>query len=193
MITKLRGAVSLTQKLIDYIGNPVTLRLLIEIQEQKRTTAKKLAEAYSDIPQATLYRYLNRMLKDDVLKVVAENKIRGTVEKVYALNMSLQLDREKMNKDESRIEYMQLATQFTMNILREIQEYTAREDIDLATDDSALWSIPLYLTKKEMETVLAEVQEVLTSRFENMPTNERKLHNVSIIISPPKNSSEDSI
>ena len=183
----------MTQKLIDYIGNPVTLRLLIEIQEQKRTTAKKLAEAYSDIPQATLYRYLNRMLKDDVLKVVAENKIRGTVEKVYALNMSLQLDREKMNKDESRIEYMQLATQFTMNILREIQEYTAREDIDLATDDSALWSIPLYLTKKEMETVLAEVQEVLTSRFENMPTNERKLHNVSIIISPPKNSSEDSI
>ena len=171
---------------MDYIGNPVTLRLLIEIHEQKQTTAKKLAESYPDIPQATLYRYLSRMLKDDVLKVVAENKIRGTVEKVYALNMSLRLDRTKLNKDESRNEYMQLATQFAMNILREFQEYTEREDIDIATDGSALWSIPLYMTKKEMDDVLADIQAILTSRFENMPTSERKLRNLNIIISPPK-------
>ncbi|KTD86357.1 hypothetical protein [Paenibacillus etheri] len=38
-----------------------------------------------DIPQATMYRHLNKLLKARILHVVEENKIRGTVEKVYYL------------------------------------------------------------------------------------------------------------
>ena len=186
-----KGGIPIDKKLIDYMGNPVTLRLLIEIHEQEKTTAKKLTESYPDIPQATLYRYLSRMLKDDIIKVVAENKIRGTTEKVYALNMPLRLDREKLNKDKSRKEYMQIATQFTMNILHEFQAYTEQENIDIANDGSALFSIPLYMTKPEMDGLLEELNAVLAKYFENRTTNERQLRKVSIIISPPKKFEED--
>ncbi|MCL2400989.1 MAG: hypothetical protein FWC91_14765 [Defluviitaleaceae bacterium] len=177
----------MAQKLIDYISNPVTFKLLIEMQEQKQTTARKLAKVCSDIPQASLYRYLNRMLNDDIIKVVKENKIRGMVEKVYELNMPLHIDKEKFKNENSREEFLQLVTQITMSILRDFKEYTVKEDFDTAGDGSLLWSIPLYLTKMETDEVLAEVQSVLKSRFDNTPTSERKLRNINIIISPPKN------
>ena len=176
----------MNEKLVGYISNSVTFRLLIEIQEQGQSTAKKLAETYPDIPQATLYRYLNRMLKDDVLKIVEENKIRGTVEKVYALNLSLTLDRDKFEKEHLCKEYLRLFTQFSMDLLRNFQEYTNREDADISADGLAFWSMPLYLTQQELEEMRNEIQGILDSRFANMPTDKRKLRNISVVFGPPK-------
>lgn len=172
---------------MEYMGNPVMLRLLLEIQEQGQTTAKILAETYTDIPQATLYRYLSRMLKDDVIKVVAENKIRGTVEKVYALNFALEINKQDMLKENAGKEYLHIFTQYAMGMLREFQEYTERKDIDITADGSGFWLTPLYLTKKELEEVVAEIRAILNPLLANAPTDARKLRNIGVVITPPKN------
>jgi len=162
-------------------------RILLEIQEQGKTTAKKLTETYTDIPQATLYRYLNRMLKDDVLKIAEENKIRGTVEKVFALNFSLEIDKQDMLKENARTEYLRIFTVFSMGLLREFQDYTARKDIDILNDGSGFWSMPVYLTKKELKNVSIQIQDILKPLYANKPTEKRKLHNIGVVFTPPKN------
>ncbi len=50
----------MTDKLMECFTNPVKCKLLLEIRSQGQTTAKHLAETYTDIPQATLYRNLKK-------------------------------------------------------------------------------------------------------------------------------------
>ena len=176
----------MNEKLMEYLSNPVMCRLLIEIQEQEQVTAKKLAETYTDIPQATLYRYLNRMLNDEVLKIVDENRIRGTIEKVYALNFSLEIDKQDMLKENAGKEYFRIFTQFAMGIMREFQEYTKSSEINIPADGSGFWSTPLYLSNNELEDAAEKIQAVLNPLFKNAPASDRQLRNISVIISPPK-------
>ncbi len=63
------------------LTNPVKCKLFLEIQKCGETTAKHLAETFSDIPPATLYRYLKRITNDKVIKVVNQIQVRGALEK----------------------------------------------------------------------------------------------------------------
>ncbi len=72
----------MNEKLMDCFVNPIKCKLLIEIFSNNRTTAKQLGEKFQDISKATLYRYLNKMLKDDIIKVVEENKIRELLKSI---------------------------------------------------------------------------------------------------------------
>ena len=176
----------MNEKLMECLSNPVMCKLLTEIQEQEQATAKKLAEIYPDIPQATLYRYLSRMLKDDVLKVVEERRIRGTVEKIYALNCTLEINKQDMLKENAGEDYFRIFTQYAMGIMHEFQEYTERSDIDIPADGSGFWSTPLYLSKKEVEEVATKMLDILKPFSANTPTGDRQLHNIGVIITPPK-------
>lgn len=80
----------MTDKLMDCIANPVKCKLLLEIHSQGKTTAKHLADIYHDIPQATLYRHLKKMLSDGILQVTEETQVRGTAEKsMSVMNLSV--------------------------------------------------------------------------------------------------------
>jgi DNA-binding PadR family transcriptional regulator len=173
----------LNVKLSEYLGNPVATRLLFEIHLQGQTTAKKLAEIYADIPQTSLYRYLGRMLKDDILKVVEENKIRGTVEKVYALNVELHME---SITSEMRKNLTHTFSQYMSGFMREFKEYEDRKDIDVSGSNYGFSTIPLYLTDKEFEEMGLAIQAIIQPLLANTSTDGRKLRNVGIIFTPPK-------
>lgn len=65
----------MTDRLMECITNPVKCKLLLEIHSQGKATAKQLADIYTDIPQATLYRHLKKMLSDGILQVVEETQV----------------------------------------------------------------------------------------------------------------------
>ena len=72
----------MTDKLMECITNPVKCKLLLgNIFSGTGKPAKHLSDKYTDIPPATLYRHLKRMLHDGILKVVEETQVRGTVER----------------------------------------------------------------------------------------------------------------
>ena len=79
----------MTDKIMECITNPAKCKLLLEIYSKGQATAKHLSDTFGDIPQATLYRNLKKMLNDGILKVVDETQIRGTVEKSYAPTLIL--------------------------------------------------------------------------------------------------------
>ena len=97
----------MTDRLMECITNPVKCKLLLEIHSQGKATAKQLADIYNDIPQATLYRYLKKMLSDGIIQVVEETPVRGTVEKTYSLAHNINSDMETMVENNSGELYMQ--------------------------------------------------------------------------------------
>lgn len=173
-------------KLLEYVGNPITCRLLFEIESRGRTTTKELGSTYSDIPQTSLYRYLSRMLNDQILEVVEERRVRGMVEKVYALKVRLDIDEKDLAHDDAPERYFALFSQFSVGLLREFEEYTARDDIDIASDGSGFWLTPLYLSDEELDELASEIQALVNTRSTQTPAEGRRLRNLAVVITPPK-------
>ena len=54
------------------ILHPVRFRIIQRFIDGKKRTAKQLAKELKDITQATLYRQLDILVKNDMLKIVKE-------------------------------------------------------------------------------------------------------------------------
>jgi len=176
----------MNEKMAECFANPIKCKLLIEISNKERATAKQLAETYSDITHATLYRHLKKMTADGILKVVEENQIRGTVERVYAVSPDTSLDAKKMVEENNGQAYMMMFTQFMMGLTEEFREYASRPDINILQDGSGFTVAPVYVTTKELEAAIIEIGKIINPLVGNEKTPERDLHNIAIITTPPK-------
>ncbi|MCL1806240.1 MAG: hypothetical protein FWG31_00885 [Oscillospiraceae bacterium] len=183
---EMKGEV-IIENFLSCLSNPINAKLLLEIKERGQTTASQLLAKFSDVPQATLYRRLQKMLGDGHLKIAGENQIRGTVEKVYALNYDLDAEWNKMGNTNDGRTYMRFVTYHTLGILREFMEYTAKEDINIQKDATGLFIAPVYATNEELTETLNKIIEALTELKDNKPDGERRLRNICITITPPKN------
>ena len=73
--------------------NPIRQRIFQYFLLHETGTVKELKKAFSDIPNASLYRHIKILADHAILIVVGENRIRGTVESIYSLNRSaLEID-----------------------------------------------------------------------------------------------------
>jgi hypothetical protein len=126
------------------------------------------------------------MLDDGIIKVVEENQIRGTVEKVYSLGFDYEKSVKKIADENDGETYLQIITQNMLGILHEFQEYTQKPNIDLVGDGSGLSLAPVYATVEELTEALVKIGDILLSLKANQPNGKRKLHNFCIITTPPK-------
>src|SRR3954449_8021597 len=72
-------------KKTELLMHPVRMRILMAVAT-RNLTPLQLAEELVNVPQATLYRHLNKLVQAKILRVVEERPVRGTVEKVYGIN-----------------------------------------------------------------------------------------------------------
>jgi len=68
----------------DVVMHPVRLRIIQQLGSREVTTAD-LRSALPDVPQATLYRHVAALVDADILTVVEERRVRGAVERTFAL------------------------------------------------------------------------------------------------------------
>ncbi len=170
------------KNLMEAMRNPIQSKLLLNFHTGN-LTAKQLLEANKDIPQATIYRHLNKLAKEGIIKVVKENRIRGVVEKVYAFNIELEQNSLEYLTGET---YMNMFTEYMMGFMQEFRAYTAQENIDIANSGSGFSLIPIYATKEELLEVGAKITEILMPLSQNTPSAERLYRNIGIIVTPPK-------
>lgn len=177
----------MTDKLMDCIANPVKCKLLLEIHSQGKTTAKHLADIYHDIPQATLYRHLKKMLSDGILQVTEETQVRGTVEKTYALAFDIGDNMETMLKKNSGELYMQYFMQYIFGFAEQFQEYCQSPDINIKEDMTGFSLSPLYLSDEELTSLITGISGIINKVKNNEPKPGRKLRTIGVIVSPAEN------
>jgi DNA-binding transcriptional ArsR family regulator len=73
-------------KNVELLLHPVRLRIVRAMRVASELTTNELCGRLSDVPKATIYRHVERLLKGGVLKVQSEHKVRGVVERVYRLD-----------------------------------------------------------------------------------------------------------
>ena len=68
---------------VDVLMHPVRMRIMVALAGQQ-LTAQQLMTLLPDIAQATLYRHLSVLTEQQVLEVVEERPVRGTVDEAHA-------------------------------------------------------------------------------------------------------------
>lgn len=169
---------------INGLLNPVRMRIVMMFLDNSLHTIGDIKDSVKDIPSASLYRHINRLLDDDIITVVSEKKKRGAIERTYQLknNPLEQLNRfaTKGSKDDMReVFYM-----FAMTLVMNFNSYVEASDVDFVRDSVGYRSYPLYLSDNENESFLGEFKSLLNKYVKNTPNEERKLRQFSFVYTP---------
>jgi DNA-binding transcriptional ArsR family regulator len=168
----------------DVILHPVRMRI-IQLLINQELTAQQLKEVLHDIPQASLYRNIKKLVEAEVIHVVKEIPIRGTVEKVYSIHdpSKASFGQEELMKL-SKDEHMSIFIKFFANLMGEYDRYLQQDKIDLVADGVTFRQAPLYLSDEEYTGFLKDLVSVVSKVIANKPEKGRRRRTIATIIIP---------
>lgn len=169
---------------IETILHPVRFKIIQKFLDGQSKTVKVLANELKNVPQATLYRQLDTLVKSDVLTITDEIPIRGTVEKVYSLN------RESANisnidlKGLTKEEHLQYFMFFLTQLSGDFETYLQKEDIDYEKDGVGYRQVALHLTDEEFLDFTRDLAKVFSKYLEITSADNRTKRIFSNIVMP---------
>jgi hypothetical protein len=158
----------------DLLLHPVRLRIVQAFLGDRALTTSQLSAELSDVPAASLYRHVARLVTAGVLQVVAERRVRGAIERTYVLRLSAAHigpdEVAAMSADDHRQAFMA----FVAGLLADADRYLAREDIDPLRDGVSYRIAGLWLDDAEYADLLRDLYRVLAPRAANPPGDGRR-------------------
>lgn len=171
-------------KLISGLLNPVRMRILQICLKHDTITTRQIAEMMSDVPIASLYRHINKLSQEHILEVIEENKIRGTIEKVYKLKTNpLTLIHQSVEQG-GKEELFNMFYTFVMSMLSDFQGYIDQDSYHLIEDRVGFRSFALYLSDAEVDEFLKNYRLLIEEAQEKEQSAERRLRKLSLIMMP---------
>lgn len=171
-------------KVLSGLLNPIRMRMMQIVLKNQAATTKMFADDLPNVPPASLYRHINRLVEDGILEVCGENKIRGTIEKVYKLRQNPFQEMESLGTSGHKEEHDNLFYTFAMTLLSDFNNYTSAKDYDLLKDKVGFRSFPLYLNDEECDAFVDAMKGILRDVTDNGPGNGRTLRKFSFTIMP---------
>lgn len=168
----------------DLLLHPVRLRIVQAFLGDRALTTSQLSGELSDVPAASLYRHVARLVSAGVLQVVAERRVRGAVERTYVLRLSTArigiADIDAMSTDE----YRQMFMAYTAALLADFDRYLQRGDVDLLRDGVAFGIEGLWLDDTEFAALMRDLYRVLQPLRANTPKAGRRRRLLASVLLP---------
>lgn len=179
-----RSVQKMAENKADLILHPVRMRLIQCLAGGQKMTTQQIKDHLEDVPQATLYRHLQKLEKAQIIKVVGQNQVRGTVEKIFALEEQDAVISTEELKDMTDDQHMELVTKFVSSMLGDFRRYLDQDKYDLREDGVSFRQVPIYLSDSEYEEMLTKLRKLYYDYIPNQPTPERKRRVFTTIILP---------
>jgi Helix-turn-helix domain len=164
--------------------HPVRLRIVQAFLGDRPLTTAQLSAELSDVPAASLYRHVGRLVRAGVLQVVSERRARGAVERTYMLRVPAATvppdELASMTAEDHRQAFMA----FTAGLLADFDRYLARGDIDLFRDSVGYRIAGLWLDDGEYAGLLRDLAQVLAPRMANAPAAGRRRRIIAYVLLP---------
>ena len=168
------------------ILHPIRMQIIAAISTH-RATAKELGEAMPEVPQTTLYRHINTLVEGGILRIVEENPIRGTVERVYALAAPPTLtpeDLQGMTKQDYEQAFTMILTTLMSDARRYLDSKPDGEEINLLADGVEFSKIQLNLSDEEYRAMNRQIMGIMISAASNEPSPKRRRRIFSYLFIP---------
>lgn len=168
----------------DLLLHPVRLRILRSFLGDRALTTTELRQELADVPVASLYRHVARLVEGGVLAVVSERRVRGAVERTYVLRTSAATvnlkDVAAMTPDQHRQAFMA----FIAGLVGDFDRYLAGGDVDILRDGVSYNMAGMWLDEKERQELARELITALQPRLANAPKAGRKRFVLGTIVLP---------
>ena len=168
----------------DLLLHPVRLRILQAFLGDRALTTSQLSAELADVPTASLYRHVARLVAGGALQVVAERRVRGAVERTYVLRQAgarVRLNEiAAMQADELRAMFIA----FIASLLGDIDRYLSHGKPDLVRDGVAFGIEGLWLDDAEFAEMMRELYQVLDGRRANLPGKGRRRRLLASMLLP---------
>lgn len=162
--------------------HPVRMKIVQTLISGRKLTVQQMSEKLSDVPQASLYRHLKKLLEAELIMVVEENQVRGTVEKVYALpEISGQAASEEF-LNLSKEEHISYFTKFMAIVLADFESYVSQESVDFLKDGAGYRQDVFYATDEEFQSFIRTMGQEMMKLIQNEPAPGRVKRTMSTVI-----------
>ena len=159
--------------------NPVRMRIIHILATTPSITVTEVSEKMSDIPRTTIYRHVKILLENDILTVVSEKKIRGSLERTLSLNIA------EIKKHNTLENASQNVLSFLLKKYTQFNNYFLSDMVDTGKDQIFCNNTVLMLTDQEFDQFLIDLRDLLLKN--NFEYKEgRRARDISIISAPPE-------
>jgi DNA-binding transcriptional ArsR family regulator len=166
------------------ILHPVRMRILLAFGRGIPLTAQGLADLLPDVARATLYRHLSMLVDGGLIEVVDEQRVRGAVERTYALRHgSASLGPDDL-ATASREDHLRYFASFVASLIDEYARYLRRDHIDLVADVVGYREGTVYLTDEEATETAREMWGAFARRVGTEPGPGRRPHTFAFVTMP---------
>ena len=164
--------------------HPVRLRIVQAFLGDRALTTSQLSAELSDVPAASLYRQVARLVRAGVLQVVAERRVRGAIERTYVLRLAAAYIRPDELEAMSPEEHRQAFMAYVAGLQAAADRYFARPDFDLFRDRVGYRLNALWLDDAEYDAFVADLAKVLAPRVANAPRKGRRRRILGYVLLP---------
>lgn len=162
-------------EMVEIVMNPVRQRIFQYLLMHETGTVKEIRRALPDIPSASLYRHMKILTENDVLAVVGENRIRGTVESIYQLNKSA-LEMEDADGTGVQTALLGICVSFA--------KYFSSGHAEPKKDMLLMTTCTLTLTDEEFMNFLSEINQAALKYMDVAVKECSKTRQITLISAP---------
>ncbi len=165
-------------QLSEIVMNPVRQRIIQFLITSGKGTPADILQKLPDVPPASLYRHMKKLLSAGCIEVVEEKKIRGTIEKTYALC------KDPVGQNPTNQELGKVFYQLLLSMQGTFLHYFADEQADPQKDMLLLQTATLLMSDEEFMKLLTDIGALLAQAASNELGAGRKVRRLSFISSP---------
>jgi DNA-binding transcriptional ArsR family regulator len=168
----------------DLLLHPVRLRIIKAFLGDRALTTTQLAAELDDVPAGSLYRHIALLTRAGLLHVVAEHRIRGTVERTYALRQAAARLQPGEAAAMTPEEHSRAFMVYVAGLLADFDRYLATGTPDLTRDRAGYTVAGMYLTDAELAGFLRDFAAIVQPLLANAPGKGRRRRIVYSIFLP---------
>jgi hypothetical protein len=157
----------------DLLLHPVRLRIIKAFLGDRALTTSQLAAELDDVPAGSVYRHVSRLAREGVLQVVAEQRVRGAVERTYTLRPAAAVMQPGEIAAMTPADHARAFIAFTAGILDHVDRYLATSPADPAREAGYRVAV-MWLTDAEYAQFLMDLAAVIQPRLANGPRKGRR-------------------
>lgn len=165
------------EKLLKVLTDPVSNRILQMIRVKKKMTISEILSENSQVPRATVYRKVEKMLEVGAVYISDSRKIRGQTENVYSIKEMYIAD--PGNDEES----MKIITISLMQILDRYERYFSSGNADVNRDKLFLLNYAVPLSDEDFSAMMRDIFRIV-DKYQKKSTSDAKLRSLYLLSAP---------
>ncbi|GAB0102688.1 helix-turn-helix domain-containing protein [Nocardia sp. JMUB6875] len=168
----------------ELLAHPARLRIVHALRGDRTLTTGELCDRLPDTSKATVYRHVDALTAAGILEVAEERRVRGAVERLYRLRQDKAAIPAEAAAELPSEGYRSVFAIAMAVLIAEFNAYLDGEQSDPAADLVGFRQHALWLSRAELEQMIAELSAVIVPRLANRAEPGRDQYLLSPIMFP---------